>query len=170
MGILEDTLNRWGIERPDLKGAALFADLPFSDALLNRLLARRLAAHENLGAIRISARDGDQVLVTLQPKASLLPSLDVILRIQQQPDLPRDPTLRLRYTAPAVGLFARLAGPLIAAFKRLPEGIVVNGDEIAVDLYRLLSTHGHQDLISVVRRLEVHTRAGAVVMQIETGI
>jgi hypothetical protein len=170
VGILEDALNRWGVQRSDLTGASLTAELPFRDALLNRLIARRIADHQHLAGVQISSRDGDDALVTIQPRSVLLPSVDLLLHIEKQPELPSDPTLRLRWAVPGTGVLGRFAGPLLMLFKKLPDGVVVDGDLIVIDLHRLLRGHGHDDVVSVVRRLSIHTRLGVVMVRFETGV
>ena len=170
MKLLEPLFQRIGVDPSDLAGTALFGEIPVSEALINRLIAGKLERHAQLASVRLSAQDGDQLLVRVEPRSRLLPSLSAVVRIERQPELPGDPTVRLRWSMPAAGPLAMVAGRLLGHFKAMPEGIHVDRDMVIVDLRALLKSRGLEELLTVVRRIAFHTRPGAVVVQLEAGL
>ena len=167
---LRDLLQGFGILPEDLAGTLFSGEVPVSDAFINRMIARRLAQHPHVASVSVAAESGDQLLVRIEARSRMVPRLSIVVRIEQQPDLPRDATLRLRWSVPTVGPIALMAGPLLAYFKAMPPGVRIEGDTALVDLRTLLRARGLEDVFAVVRRVAVHTRPGAVVVQIEAGV
>jgi hypothetical protein len=170
MKLLEPFFRRFDIDATDLTGTTLAGEIPVSENLINRLIARKLERHAQLASIRVAAQNGDQMIVRVEPRARLIPTLSVLLRIEKQPDLPRDPTLRLRWSMPAAGPLAMLAGTVLGYLKAMPAGIRVDGDTAIVDLNVLLRSRGLEEVQTLVRRVAFHTRPGAVIVQIEAGL
>lgn len=167
MAILPLLFHRVGLEPADMAGATLSGEIPLSDAALNRLLASRLADHPHVSALRVTAREGDELLVRIEPRIRFLPSLNLLVRIERQPQLPDRPTLQLRWHIPGTGPMALLAGRLASLLKATPQGVSVDGDLVTVDLAALLRQRGLEDVLTLIRRMAVHTRTGAVRLEVE---
>jgi hypothetical protein len=167
---VEALLQRWGISPDDISGASLAGEIPIGEALINRLIAKRLERHTHIASVVVTIRDGDEALVRVEPRARLIPSVPIVVRIDRQPDLPRDPTLRLRWSIPAAGPLALVAGTIAGYLKALPEGIQVDGDVVVVDLRVLLRARGLEEVLELVRRAAIHTRPGALIVQLEAGL
>jgi hypothetical protein len=170
MQFLDALLRRWGINPGDIAGTSLAGEIPISDALINRLIAKRLERHAHIASVVVTSRDGDEALVRVEPRARLIPSVPIVVRIERQPDLPRDPTLRLRWSIPAAGPLALVAGAIAGYVKAMPEGVLVDRDVVVVDLRVLLRARGLEEVLDLVRRAAIHTRPGAMVVQLEAGL
>lgn len=166
MGDLQQRVRElFGFELSALAGVTMRGEVPVPDALANRLLAERLpGANLPFSDIRLSALDGDALEVQLTVAgATLLPVVKVAIRIERQPQ-PDDPVLRLRWTLPGVGPLAMFAGPLLSRLKKLPPGIRIDGDHIAVDIQELAASRQLAELLDYVTDLQVHTRRGAFLL------
>lgn len=162
--------ERAGIDLREIAGTTLAGEIPISDALVNRLLAQKLAQHPQIAALRVQAEPNDSVSIQLVPRARLMPALNITARIERQPEWPANPTLLLRWSMPAAGPLARFAAPVLAYFKALPKGIRMDGDRLAVDLRELLRSRGLDEAIAFVKTLELHTRPGGFVVRVEAAI
>jgi hypothetical protein len=167
MKTLEPLFRRLGVDPSEIAGTSLAGEIPIAERLINRLIEQRLGRHAHVASVRIAAQPDDQCLVRIDLRSRIMPPLNVLVRIERQPDLPHDPTLRLRWSMPSAGPLATFAGKLAGYFKALPEGVQVDGDVIVVDLRALLRSRGLEELVTVVRRVAVHTRPGAMVVQID---
>jgi len=145
----------------------LAGEIPLSDALVNRVLAERLANHAQVTAVRVQAQQNDTVAIQVMPRARLMPALNITARIERQPEFPQHPMLLLRWSMPAAGPLALFAAPVLAYFKAMPPGIRMDGDRIAVDLRELLHSRGLDDIIAVTRKLEIHTKPGGFAVNFE---
>jgi hypothetical protein len=162
--------DRFGIDLQDISGAKLTGEIPFSDDVVNRVVAAQLANHAQIASVRVRAQEGDALTVVVTPRSRLLPSMQILARIEAQPEFPHRPTLVLRWTMPALGPLALLAAPALAFFKAMPPGISVDGNRAVVDLRELLETRGLGDLATLIRRAAIHTRAGGFFLGVEIGV
>ena len=168
---LDDIIRqRIGIDLRELAGSTLGGEIPLSDALVNRMIAERLAQHAQLAAVRVQAQPNDSVAIQVVPRARLMPPVNVTARIERQPEFPQHPMLLLRWSMPAAGPLALFAAPVLGFFKAMPQGIRMDGDRIAVDLRELLHSRGLDDIIPLIRKLEIHTRPGGFAVRFEAGI
>lgn len=154
-----------GFDITEVAGATMSADVPVSDSLANRLLAERLSAGNlPFSDIRLHALDDDALEVQLTiAGATLLPVVKMAVRIERQPQ-PHDPVLLLRWSIPGAGPLTLLAGPLLSRLRKLPPGIRVEGEQIAVDIRALAAQQGMMELLDYVTDLQLHTRLGAFVL------
>lgn len=151
----------------EIAGTTLAGEIPISDAIVNRFLARKLAQHAQIAALRVQAQPNDSIAIQVVPRARLMPPLNITARIERQPEFPANPTLLLQWSMPAAGPLALLAAPVLAYFKAMPTGIRMDGDRLAVDLRELLRSRGLDEAIAFVKKLELHTRAGGFVVRFE---
>jgi hypothetical protein len=158
-----------GTDLQHIAGASVSGEIPVSESVINRALAEQLSqSGAPLSGLRLEAHEADAMTayVTLR-RPSFVPSLRVMLRVEQQPRLPDAPILGLRWTLAGMGLLTRVAGPALALFNALPPGIHVVGDRLLVDLRRLSESQGVGDLLRYVSRLQIGARAGVVVIRFE---
>jgi len=165
--VLDTLRERFGVDIREVAGAHVAGEIPFSDALVNRLLADKLRDHPQIASVSLQAQEGDTVAVLVTPRARLLPPMRIVARIERQPEFPQHPALLLRWTMPGLGPLALLAAPALAFFTALPPGISADGDRIAVDLRALLESRGLGELVGFIRRVAIHTRPGGFVVQFE---
>jgi hypothetical protein len=170
MQVLHGLLRQWGVHPDDIAGTSLTGEIPFSESLVNRLVAKALDQNAHIASVLVTLHDGDEALVRVEPRLRLVPAVPIVVRIERQPDLPHDPTLRLRWAMRAAGPLTFVAGKIAGAFNALPGWIRIDGDLIVLDLRGLLRTRGLEDALALVRRAAVHTRSGAVVLQFQAGL
>jgi hypothetical protein len=167
---LSDTFReRFGVDIGTFAGARAGGEVPLSDEFINRLIAERLANHAQISSLRVAAQDGDAVAVEVVPRARLIPPVRILARIERQPE-PQNPILLLRWSMPSAGPLALFAAPVLSYFKAMPPGIRLEGDRLAVDVRELLVSRGLGEVLGFIRRLEIHTRPGAVIAQFEVGV
>jgi hypothetical protein len=170
--MLRDRLReQLGIEWDDLAGTWLSGELPLTATLVNRLIATRLAGKSApVHAVVVEPLDQNVVDVHVTPKSRWLPAIRVQALIEQQPELPASPVLRLRWRIPGTGPLALFAGPFIANLKSLPPGVRIDGDLVFVDLSQALAAQGLSEVLQYLRALRVDTRRGVFVVKFEFGV
>ena len=152
----------------DLRGAEVSANVPISERLLNEFIQESLPRSVPVRDLHVSPQAGDRFDVRARlGSSSFLPPLKLGVLIDRQPDLPASTILVLKLE---MGALMSLASPALRFFDALPRGIRVEGDRVYVDLAALLEPRGFGDYLQFVRRLEVHTVAGAVVATIQAGV
>jgi hypothetical protein len=65
------------------------------------------------------------------------------------------------------GLFGLASGAIAGM---LPPGVRLDGERILVDLAALAAQKGHGELFGYLRRLEVHTEPGRLILQVDAGV
>jgi hypothetical protein len=141
--------------------------LPISDALITDVVARQLSTSAR--ELEIRAMSGNQLSVSGRlRKPSWLPRINAELRIERQPHFPDAPVLVLRVRWH--GALAAFAGSAARFLRALPPWFEMDGDLLRVDLAELLRQHDAGDALRYVRRAEVTTRKGAIVLVIDAKI
>lgn len=149
-----------------LGGASLTAECPLTNDVINRVIARRLPPGGPIASALVSAQAGDVILVKVEPRARLLPTLVVEALIERQPVFPDDPVLALRWSLRGAGLVARLAAPFVTNLRKLPPGVAIDGEVILIDVRELLISGGLGEVVELVTALRVTTRPGAIVLSV----
>ncbi len=166
--MLERLRAALGMDIEELAGARASAEIPLTAGVLNRLVAARLARSDApVAAVRLEPRDGGVIVADIRWKTAWVPPLTLTARIDAQPSLPASPVLHLRWSVSGLGVFGRLASPLLEVFDVLPPGIRVDGDRLSVDLAMMLEAQGHGDLLALLTDLQVTTADGRVIVQVE---
>ena len=168
--MLDEVRRLLGPRLQEVAGARVSAEIPLSEALVNRLVdeALRTASDGPVEAAEVQVRDGGELAVRLRlRRPSFAPPIIVMLRIEQQPRLPDSPTLGLRWELPGMGLLAKLAGPVLRIFKAGRPGVRVEGNRIAIDLDKLLREHGAGELLDYLAALSVGTRDKVLIVAFE---
>jgi hypothetical protein len=166
VSLVADKVRRLlGIDLPDIAGSVFAGEIPLSNALVNRLIMQRLAAAQlPIAGVRVEAHAGDQLTIVLSMRGSLIPDVTITARIEEQPQFPGPAVLWLRWTLPAMRALSIFAAPALTYFKKLPPGIRVDGDRIAVDVAELLRSRGLEELMDYITRVNVTTRESAIVV------
>jgi hypothetical protein len=151
-----------------IAGTSVSGEIPIAQGLINRLLAEQLASsNAPVAAVQVELHDADTLSALVTLRASFVPPVRVVARIDQQPRLPGAPVVGLRWTLPGLGLLARVASPALALFKGLPPGIVVDGDRLLVHVGQMLASQGLGDVMRYLSSLQVTTRAGVLIVRFE---
>jgi hypothetical protein len=165
---IDHLLARVGLSRADLDGTAVQGEVPLSNGVVNRLIADQLSRRSTpVASVQVDGGEADSAAILVVPKARLVPPIRVRIRIEQQPEFPQDPVLRLRWSMPSAGPLALLAGPALALFGTLPPGVRLDGDRLAIDLGELLASRGLGALAGCIRSLRVHTRPGGFLLRFD---
>jgi hypothetical protein len=148
---------------PDLAGAEAFAIIPISDRLITRAIVERLPPSVPIRDLEVRAHAGDQFTVRVRLTApAILPSVQLRLAIEQQPDLPRSPILVLGVVSQG------LAGLAVSALKFidvLPPGVRFDGRRVVVDLATILERYGTAEALTFLTDLSVTTVDGRFVVR-----
>jgi hypothetical protein len=124
----------------DLAGAHLFAHVPVSRALLDRLAAQAIDGHRAVKRVEIQPRPGDRFDLVVTLAWALVPPLTIAVAVDRQPEFPASPTLVLRWSL-APGLDA-IASPFTGALNdRLPPGVRLEGDRVLIDVAALAARY-----------------------------
>jgi hypothetical protein len=164
-----EQLQAWlGADFRELSGADVQADIPLTTALINRVIAERLAQmNGHISAAVVEPHEGDRVTVHVRPRAAFLPPVEVRLQIAEQPELPASPVIVLRWSlAGGLGVLARMASPALALFKVLPPGVRVDGDLIGIDLAGILREKGFEWVLPFVRELRLATSESGLTIHV----
>jgi hypothetical protein len=167
---LNELFRRWGIDPAEIAGTSLVGEIPIKETLVNRLIATRLAGHPHIASVHVTLLDADEAIVRVEPRTRLMPAIPVALRIERQPDLPRDASLRLRWSLPSSGPLTLVARAIAGYIKTLPPGIQIDSDVIVVDLYALLRERDLDEALGLLHRIAFHTRPGALLVQLQAGL
>ena len=169
--VREQLRSRLGVDVDELAGTQMTGELPVPAAAVDRLIAAKLADGRGpVTALRVEPLDQHTFDLHVTPAARMLPSIRIRARIEQQPSLPSNPRLVCRWTIPAAGVLARLAGPFVSNIKSLPRGVRIEDDLVFVDLEQLLAGQGMGEVIRYVKALRIDTRPGAFIVRFEVGV
>jgi hypothetical protein len=148
-------------------GATASLVVPVSDRLIANVALRQLP--DSIRELDIEAQSGNQLTVALRlRKPAWFPRLNIKLAIDRQPRLPDEPVLVLRLLSH--GALAGLAGPAAKFLNVVPSWVEIDGDLLRVDLAELLREYGAADALAYVRRLNVTTRQGSMVLAVDAQI
>lgn len=160
-----------GVGLDELRGARAAGEIPVPTAVVNRLIASRLAVSSApVKAVHVEPRPGNVVDVQVTPSARFVPTVTIEARIERQPEFPASPVFVLRWRIPAAGPLARLAAPFIGNLKSLPPGVRIDGDIVVIDLRDILGAQGQLQALEYVRTLRVDTRPGGFLVSFEVGV
>ena len=157
------------IDERELAGGVVSGEIPLTNAVVNRLIAKQLQARGGpVTAARVEALGEDRFVVELQVRAPVpIPVIRIVASIEQQPTFPAPATLGVRWSMPGLGPLAMFAGPALGFLKTLPPGIRVDGDWLTVDVAAMLRARGVGDVMRYISNARIRTRAGAFVLQFE---
>jgi len=160
-----------GLELEELQGTRFSGEIPLTDAVVNRVIANRLAeARTAVSAAHVEALEGNVLRVKIVPSVRLFPSVSIGAHIERQPEFPDYPVLGLRWSIAGTGTLARLVAPFIASFKSLPSGIRIERDLITIDVREMLVARGFGEIIEHVAGLRVDTKTGVTVVRVSLRI
>ena len=149
-----------------LSGSSARATIRVAAPLLNETVTTALAAVPAVRDVTVQPRASNRFDVRLTlAKPAFLPSLNLTLVIERQPELPADPVLVMRITG--AGGMMRLAAPAITSFGLLPPGVRLQGDYVHVDLRTLLQQHGQLQLLDYAEQLQIMTEEAALIVLVQ---
>jgi hypothetical protein len=148
-------------------GATASLVVPVSDRLISDVVSRQLA--DSIREFDIEAKSGNQLAVALRLRnPAWFPRLSIAVGIDRQPRLPDEPVLVLRLLSH--GALAALAGPAARFLAVVPSWMAIDGDLVRVDLAELLHQYDAADALTYIRRLNVTTREGSIVVAVDAQI
>jgi hypothetical protein len=150
-----------------ISGTTASLVVPVSDRLISDVLFHQLSG--SIRELDIEAQSENRLTVALRlQRPAWLPLLNIKLVIDQQPRLPDAPVLVLRLLSP--GPLAALAGPAAKFLTAVPSWLAIDGDLLRVDLAELLREYDAADALVYIRRLNMTTRKGAIVLAVDAEI
>lgn len=151
---------------PGLAGSDARATIRVATPLLNEAVTTALAAVPAVRDVSVQPRASNRFDVRLTlAKPAFLPSLNLTLVIERQPQLPADPVLVMKITG--AGGMMRLAAPAIMSFGLLPPGVRMESDHLLVDVRTLLRQHGQQQFLDYAEQLQVMTEEGTLILLVQ---
>ena len=152
----------------ELAGTSLVGELPLTNAVVNRAIAEQLAASSGpVSGVHVEALDDDTFSAQLSLRTKMIPTVRIVGRIEEQPQLPQRPILGIRWSMPGIGPLGMFAGPALTFMKALPRGLHAEDDRILVDVGELLRSQGLGELLPFITKVQIHARRGAFVLQFE---
>jgi hypothetical protein len=152
---------------PDLQGADASLTLPISDRLLNEMLASLVALPSQIRELQLQAHADNRIGVRIKPAGSFLPTFNLTVLIDRQPELPASPVLVLKLQ---MGGLMGLVGPALRFFDSLPRGIRVDGDRVLVDLAILAEQRGLGSWLAYLDVLRVDTGEGVLIVTLRAAV
>lgn len=151
----------------ELTGAHVGGEIPVTEAVLNRLIAERLAASDTpVESAVVQVRAEGEVFVRVKlRRPSFAPPVMIGARMEQQPELPRPAVLGVRWWLPGLGALAALAAPALSFLKAGPPWLTTDGQRVFVDLARLLKDQGTDEILTHLTSLHFGTREGALLVR-----
>ena len=154
---------------PGLAGSEIQATIRISSELLNEAIAMNLAAVTAVRDLGVEPRAGNRFDLRVKlARPAFLPTLNLGLVIERQPQFPADPVLVMRLSG-AAGMIG-LAAPAITSFGVLPPGIRLDGDRILVDMRTMLQRYGQATLLDHAEQVQVTTEEGRLVLLVHARV
>jgi len=163
-----DSLRTLFGERLDgLAGGVISGEIPITADVVNRLIAAKLATMDvPVTSAEVVVLEHDAFTVHVRPRAPI-PGLRVDVQIDQQPVLPGQPLLGMRWALRGLGPLAAFAAPFLTQFKKLPPGVRLDGDRIWVNLEELLRQRGLGEIVPMLTGVRVTTKERRFVVAFE---
>ncbi|MEO8074817.1 MAG: hypothetical protein ABI818_00725 [Acidobacteriota bacterium] len=152
---------------PDLEGTEGSIVLPISDRLLNEILASMVTLPAQVRELHVQSHAGNRIGVRVKVGGSFLPSINLTLVIEGQPELPGSPVLVLRLKP---GGLLSMVAPALHLLDSLPSGITVIVDHVHVDLARLAEHRGLQAWFAHLVVVRVDTVEGSLILTLRAKI
>ena len=153
----------------DLEGTRASVRVPVAERLLNEVIADNLPRGGAVREARVRPRAANRMDVQVKlARPAFLPPLNVTATIERQPEFPRSPEIVLKLGS-LPGVMA-LAGGAAAFFNVLPPGVRMEGERVLVNIAELTRRHGRADVLDLVRRLQVTTEDGVLVLEVDLAI
>ena len=169
--LLDRLRNIAGNNLEELAGTSVTIELPLTNAVVNRLIDQRLSAASGpVTAVQVEALDDDTFGAQVSMRMKMIPTIRIVGRIEEQPELPQRPWLGIRWSMPGMGPLAMFAAPALAFLNKLPRGLRAEDDRVVVDVLELLRSQGLADLLPYLRKAQVHTRRGAFIVRLDLRI
>jgi hypothetical protein len=150
----------------DLAGARVSARIPVARSLVNALVARALAGSSApVKTVDVQPQEGDRLNVTVAVSWPFVPALTIGVTIERQPAFPESPILVLHWSL--LGGLGAIASKFVSALDRLPPGIRLDGQFIVLDIPVLAAGSPAAAALRYVRKMEMHTTEGRVVLEVD---
>lgn len=150
-----------------LAGSVVSGEVPITADVVNRLIASKLTRPDiPIVNAEVVIMEHNAFTVHLRPRAPI-PLLRVDVQIDQQPELPGQPLIGMRWALRGLGPLGLLAGPVMGYLKALPPGIRLDGDRVWVNIEEILRQRGLGDVVPLLTGVRVTTRAKQFVIAFE---
>lgn len=144
----------------DVAGLTVDASISVSEPLLNEIVNLVLEGNEEITYCRMQVHEQNRITVDVKSPRWPWP-LNLKLRLFRSVDLSRSPTVRAFLENNV------LLGKLGSMFKMLPPGITIYDDQISVDIGAFLHSPEQQQLIDLLKSVEIGTEEGRLIVDIK---
>lgn len=146
----------------ELAGLRLDASIPVPERLVNEVVGTAIRGNKNISYCRISFSRGNRVSINLKTPRWPWP-LELQLRLEREVDLSGPPRLRAHLENKV------LLGRLGSFFKVLPDGIVLRGEQVIVDVGAFLDPQ-QKRLLELVKSAELKTEEGKLTLDAQVEV
>lgn len=153
---------------PDIRGADATLTIPISDRLVNESIAAFLPPDGKVREVTIQSHDGNRFTARVRTGSIWIPPMSIELEIEKQPTLPEDPTVTLRLSHSSK--FVALAASTLPALVKLPPGITIIGNQIRIDIRRVMAERGLDAWLTYLSELRIGTREATVLVHVRAVI
>lgn len=145
----------------DIAGTHVEGRVPLTQALMNEAVAGALRGKNlPLKGATILVTTGNRLIIGLQHGILFAPKR-VEITFPPQANLAEDPILRMRLHLGGLG--GVLAGFAAALFPgKFPEGVSLSGDQLAIDMRRLLQSRNLGEFAPLLRSLRFQSETGTL--------
>ena len=134
----------------ELAGLTLDASIPLSEQLVNEFVGSALQGNKNITSCYVAIHRDNKIVVNLRTPFWPLP-IDLKLRLEPSADFTNGPKVKASLENYA------LLGKLITSFKALPQGIIIQDEEVIIDVRSFLSTAQQQKWLDLIKSVQIKT-------------
>ena len=157
----------FGAELQDLSGAHMSGDIPLSDGLINRLIAKALSDSPSMVTdVVIETLDDDALMARVTIRQKYVPVLTIRAEVERQPQLPESAVFGLRWSLSGLGPLSKIAAGALELVS-LPPWIRLERGMATIDIAALIAERGFAEILPHLAHLHVSTRKGQAVVTFE---
>jgi hypothetical protein len=147
----------------ELVGLQVDASIPIPERLINEIIGMTIRGNKNISYCRISVSHQNRISVNLKTPRWPWP-LELKLRLDRTVDVNRSPVLRAKLENKV------LLGRLGSFFNVLPDGVLIQGNQIVVDLGAFFHSPEQKRFLDMVKSAEIRTEEGKLVLKVKAAV
>lgn len=145
-----------------LEGLRLDASIPVPERLVNEFVGIAVRENKNISYCRVSISRANRVSVNLKTTRWPWP-LELQLKLEREVEINGSPRVRAQLENKV------LLGRLGSFFKVLPDGVIIRGDQVIVDLGAFLDSQ-QKRLLDLVKSAEIKTEEGKLILDVQVEV
>lgn len=144
----------------ELAELSVQASIPMPEPLINEFIEDALHGNKNINDCRISIFSQNRISVDL--KAAVWPwPINLRVQLESPIDLTGSPKIKARLENH--GILGKL-GSVLQAF---PNGVIMEGDQVIIDVAAFLKTPQQRMLLALVQWVQISTESGKMILDVK---